>query len=614
MKTFFKILLSIAVGMNVLSSYGLTLKEQIAIYAVQQQYAKICDIAEQIQNNNSDFRSYTTDELYALSLAASIYYTNGDSISGYKCAEAPAKWFLNKYSKLAQDFPSYSFKQKKESIVALNNDYSACKPALYLLKDEYAKQVSSLHHNLAVKNRRLFAEGTIEDWIMIPRILAEDVLWMQLNTRMEMALSIHFPAMMELPNKCHSYEEKLLIATSIAAAMKVMQPELMNYLFLSTKDSDIYLYAPAITDFLLVQHELELYINGHKSSENYYEVSWKKIRQELTPDEVAILMFETNLVSMPLEGYITISQENDMPNCSIFRVGSLINQAIDFSNLYSEKKKIYLTIPYHFTNYNEDIVYSAQNVYIKQTLYDVVRKNNQSAGYGGGTVEMMADINYSPESKCPPLQEKRKLIESLSQNFPNKVYVLSGYNVRIINFINLSSDIEILHVSTHGVIPLSHDNPISSPNEVFNTLLGLDKLSSPYLCLSNYNGKIDEHTLSVYDIIRKVDLRHQGLVFLDACNTAYSSPNAFTGLASIARACYIVGAQNVIAYLSPINEKVATDFAITFYKKIADNHDITYHDAFYQTKKEIIEKYKDTGYLRRDYKNNRPQLDIVLWE
>ena len=166
----------------------------------------------------------------------------------------------------------------------------------------------------------------------------------------------------------------------------------------------------------------------------------------------------------------------------------------------------------------------------------------------------------------------------------------------------------VLHISTHGDMD---QNLLDRLNKVepYDGYTGDNVLKSCYLALSMYNDidhpmiqlgsqfkTYDETYISGYDI-KGHYLGHLNLVFLDACKTAYAK-NVNGDTFSLAEAFKIAGVKNVIAYLEPVRDDVAAEFAKIFYTNLFSGMNI--HDSFYDAKR-IIYSY-------------HPNLKVVLWE
>ena len=148
----------------------------------------------------------------------------------------------------------------------------------------------------------------------------------------------------------------------------------------------------------------------------------------------------------------------------------------------------------------------------------------------------------------------------------------------------------IVHISTHGEI-FNSDYEFS-PEEL---VLKRNVMDNCRLILSGYNDTPNSHLsyLSGSDILqlRKINA---SIVFLDACLSGYGDVG-ISGPVGIAEAFHQIGAKNIICYLEPVEDIVATQFSNSFYTELSKG--LSCHDAFFKAKKSLNKEIK-----------------VVLWE
>ena len=115
------------------------------------------------------------------------------------------------------------------------------------------------------------------------------------------------------------------------------------------------------------------------------------------------------------------------------------------------------------------------------------------------------------------------------------------------------------------------------------------------LILSGYNDtpKSSLCYMSGSDVL-KIKRINSELVFLDACMSGNGAVGV-TGSVGIAEAFHLIGAKNVICYLGPVDDDIATEFSNRFYLELSKG--ASCHDAFFRAKKFINQNLK-----------------VVLWE
>lgn len=154
----------------------------------------------------------------------------------------------------------------------------------------------------------------------------------------------------------------------------------------------------------------------------------------------------------------------------------------------------------------------------------------------------------------------------------------------------ISRSKSIVHISTHGELFDYDDN--LSPDDL---ALQKDVMDNSRLILSGYNRAPESPLSSISGSdVMKIKKIETPIVFLDACSSGRGSFGV-SGSVGIAEAFHMIGARNIICYLEPVEDEVATRFSELFYKELAKG--VSCHDAFFRAKNLI-----------------NSQIKIVLWE
>ena len=149
----------------------------------------------------------------------------------------------------------------------------------------------------------------------------------------------------------------------------------------------------------------------------------------------------------------------------------------------------------------------------------------------------------------------------------------------------------IVHISTHGYTDYDPDDVISPEDLVLKKVI-MDK---SLLILSGYNDSPHSSLSSISgsDVLKMRSI-NASIVFLDACESGQGAVGV-SGPVGIAEAFHLIGADNVICYLEPIDDAIATSFSNSFYTELSNG--LSCHDAFFKARQSINQEIK-----------------VVLWE
>lgn len=217
-------------------------------------------------------------------------------------------------------------------------------------------------------------------------------------------------------------------------------------------------------------------------------------------------------------------------------------------------------------------------------------------------ITFIGDLNYTKVGEVSPLISVRKGGDFGQLLGPAKelAYIKTLYsNVRSIygddatrNMVTseISRNTGIVHISTHGELFSPSDD--FTPEEL---ILKKNVMENSCLILSGYNDTPQSSLcyMSGSDVL-KMKRINSDVVFLDACMSGKGAVSV-SGSVGIAEAFHLIGAQNVICYLEPVYDDVATEFSNRFYQELSKG--ASCHDAFFRAKKSINQNIK-----------------IVLWE
>ncbi len=217
-------------------------------------------------------------------------------------------------------------------------------------------------------------------------------------------------------------------------------------------------------------------------------------------------------------------------------------------------------------------------------------------------ITFIGDLNYTKVGTISPSVSVRKggNFDQLLGPAKELAYINTLYsNVRPIcgddatrNVVTseISRSNGIVHISTHGELFSPSDD--FTPDEL---ILKRNIMENSCVILSGYNDTPQSSLcyMSGSDVL-KIKHINSEVVFLDACMSGKGAVGA-SGSVGIAEAFHLIGAQNVICYLEPVDDNVATEFSNRFYLELSKG--ASCHDAFFRAKKSI-----------------NPNLKVVLWE
>lgn len=576
--------------------------ERLSLYYSNGQYNKCIEVAEEILSEEK--KDYTYDESLIIGIGAISYSILGETDKAKEMGEVAIKGLEATIDSDIREFQALNNDGKKVFIKSYIRKYELIAGLFTLFPESTnirARRIVEFFHNYIYLNRYLFDKNDLEEALQIVMIIKGELYYALYTGNYEQLLSRYVPELMSI-----NISENYGLYKFIYSALAQYRQFIIQIGFTENGKN----YQDQRVNYLLQLNELGLFINGHKQSEGFRSMEWTDIKKSLKNDECAVLMYDYNLLGVNLLGGIIITPQCVTPIDISMHLSNTPQESFlkSIKTDYPQFKKIYLCPIGEWEG--KDIAYCDGSVYQMFSLFDIERKARKESYYNGGMISIYADINYGVGDKndVPQLNEGKRVIAEAKSLFGDKVYSLTGNNVRKINFQNIIDDIDIFHVSTHGFIRQVDYTP-KDTLEFYNAFMGNTAKSGYGLALSKYNEDKNHYYISAEDL-KIIKFHGHGFVYLDACMTGSSASN-FWGTYGLAKSFYLAGAANVVAYLKPINEKVAADYAIMFYQEINQSPTKNYHDAFYKVKKKIIEKY--SSFLPRN-EQGYPDIGIVLWE
>ncbi len=221
--------------------------------------------------------------------------------------------------------------------------------------------------------------------------------------------------------------------------------------------------------------------------------------------------------------------------------------------------------------------------------------------------ELVGDKSYSYENnsddfeqlkgkeereKYEPLPGTRDELKQIKLLFNNAVHPICGDEATKDTVLRKICTTEgVVHISTHGYLNLGSDSDYSLEDIILKNNI----MDNCFMILSGYNDN-PQSTMSYVsgsDIL-KLNKINTSIVFLDACLSGQGDVGA-AGSIGIADAFHLIGAKNIICYLEPVEDDIATEFSNRFYLELSKGKSC--HSAFFAAKNSMDN-----------------DLKVVLWE
>lgn len=367
------------------------------------------------------------------------------------------------------------------------------------------------------------------------------------------------------------------------------------------------------------------YIDGMQKY--FKKTSWVDLKSTLKMGEYVLLFYEAP-ISKGTYYHVSEQQMNrfyafvigwDKDNITILnrKLNNTISveQMTEWQTWWPGMESVYILPTEHMKTL--DCAGLNKNVYMIMSLNTLfLKRNNNITSY---KIKMMGNLKYSKFDTQNinslkkgigyyPLHGTKEEIIFLQNNLPSEhLEIIEGEQGTKRALLQKGNE-NILHISTHGDVDQNLLNQLNLI-EPYDGITGDNVLHSCFLALSMYNdtqhrithnGQLSRKNIDTYVSgfdIKACDFNHLDLVFLDACKTAYAKTIQGKSY-SLAEAFRMAGAKNIIAYLEPIEDDIATIFAKYFYTNLFLGMNI--HDSFYEAKNALSE------YI--------PSPNIILWE
>ena len=238
-----------------------------------------------------------------------------------------------------------------------------------------------------------------------------------------------------------------------------------------------------------------------------------------------------------------------------------------------------------------DIAGNDSSIVRLHSLSQLLQKRSNKTGES--EVTFIGDLDYTKVGKLSPFSPLIGSAEELA--YINTLYS----NVRPICGVDATRNVVTSEISrSKGIVHISTHGELFSPNDDFTSeelILKKNVMENSCLILSGYNDTPNSSLcyMSGSDVL-KIKRINSELVFLDACMSGKGAVG-LTGSVGIAEAFHLIGAKNVICYLEPVDDDIATEFSNRFYLELSKG--ASCHDAFFRAKKFINQNLK-----------------VVLWE
>ena len=524
-------------------------------------------------------------------------------------------------------FQDADINQRKELVLSWLDYYCSAVCAFFSFQDDFQQldfyQLVMYFHQYIYSNRyNLFDKNETKDIFSIMKIIVADCFYCVVSDNYGILFNTYVDEFVDLSQTLPSNCIFLVYNEFKNFDSFVSRNELDAFLHSLPRSLEMGFYEDPYVEnkanYYIRLKELELLSMGSSirfSDNNRYfhckfpsielkDIGWKDIQKSLNANEFALLLRDGNNNGNGVKGVLITPFASKPIDFVCPDASCLIDE---LSKKYSKIDRLFVCPNKEFQDF--DIAYCDDRVCLKYSLMNI--NTEKEVVYGNKEICVFADIDYgfgkNGLKRIEEITTDKTLVSELKQTFGDKMYLLSGNNVKKVNFLNTTNHFGIIHLSTHGDI-ITIDKTPHDRTELYSSLLGSTNMNGFVLALSNYNDN-DENSITA-DEIRRMDFSGVDLVFLDACNTI-NAGTSFAGTCSLAKAFYIGGATKVIGYLEKINPYIALDFALSFYNELTISEEGSYHDAFYKAKKQTIEKYRNT--LKKD-SLNRPILNVVLWE
>lgn len=361
---------------------------------------------------------------------------------------------------------------------------------------------------------------------------------------------------------------------------------------------------------LIVLQDISYSLNGSKRYSQSPSYTLRDIQNNLEETDCAILHFEApissglyyyqyDLNTKYLNYALIITKNQVLPE--VWRRGyisdSIVNNLDKIKKEYPNIKRFFYvgTPKMSFV----DIAGTDSSIVRLHSLSQLLEQRTEAAV---NEITFIGDLNYGKIGEVSSVSEYKgddefdeligpaKELMRIKELFSNVRPICGDDAKRNVVTSEIGRSKGILHISTHG-----HQFSSDYEFEPEDLILKRNIMENSRLILSGYNDAPNSPMsyVSGSDVLRlkKID---SSIVFLDACSSGKGAVGA-SGSVGMAEAFHLIGAKNVICYLEPVKDNVATAFSNRFYLELSKGKSC--HDAFFIAKKSINQNIK-----------------VVLWE
>ncbi|QCK13976.1 CHAT domain-containing protein [Mangrovivirga cuniculi] len=284
---------------------------------------------------------------------------------------------------------------------------------------------------------------------------------------------------------------------------------------------------------------------------------------------------------------------------------SVANQITDASKIYFSPDGVYNQInleslsddngSYVFDESNIILVSNTKEIYQKRNNSEIENKNNKAEIIGSPLFYTSNDVRKKTIKALPGTKKEAEELNSLLSSKGWTTNTLTGIEASEERIKEIKNP-KVFHVATHGFFNEGTDQGPDLQNPLYNPLLrsGLLLTGAGDLLAehpANYNA--DNGVLTAFEAMN-MDLDNTDLVVLSACETAGGDIKVGEGVYGLQRAFLVAGAETLVMSLFKVDDKVTSEFMITFYKQMLEGKDK--REAFYAAKKEVKANYSQPKY------------------
>ena len=582
------------------------------VYYQQKEYAKAEEKYNEAKKLYEDFFSKDHPEyVQVLSKLSKVYYMQGDK----RKAKKASKEVIHNYDAFIKTyFPALSEREKSEYWNTIKTDFEFFNTIAVEFKDEDPELINQVYNN-ALSTKAILLNSSIK--------IRETIL--NGNNEELKKNYIDWVAKKEFLTTVLSMSTEQLVENEIDPTLLVDEVELLEKQL--SEGSDVF---------------------GENTEKN--KITWEKVQEVLTTDEVAIEMIRFRYFDhiftdsiIYLGTYVKNSKIKKSPGIFVINNGkelegkyfkvyrnSIIYKVKDhYSNekywkpivdVVGNTSSIYLSadgvynqinleaIPtsedkYVLDNSNIVLVSNTKDIYFNAINKDKKKKVSNSASMFGNPVYYV-DSSKPTRGAIKQLPGTEKEINALIELLDDKGWTTSEkleYDATESEIKSIRSP-KIFHVATHGFFTPAHQvkqNAASAQKATTaleNPLLRTGILltgAGDLLNKTEYNYNEEDGILTAYEAMN-MNLDQTDLVVLSACETGLGETKVGEGVYGLQRAFMVAGAKTLIMSMFKVDDTATQKLMVNFYKKWLTTGQK--RQSFVDAKKELRNEYKDPIY------------------